>query len=68
MQATNGKPAEQKLIRLYMDLTGEPEAAARAVYMYVCGPVEEAPLRSAPNSVANADRPVNGSPDHPRYT
>jgi len=31
MQATNGKPAEQKLIRLYMDLTGEPEAAARAV-------------------------------------
>ena len=56
MQAphSNGKPVEQKLIRLYMDLTGDSEPAARAVYMYVCCPVRG-------NEGTSADTPTQSS-------
>ncbi len=38
---SNGSPAEQKLIKMYMDLTGWSESAARGVFMYVCPGEEE---------------------------
>ena len=37
---SNGKAEEQRLVKLYMDLTGTSESAARNVYMFV-GPQEE---------------------------
>jgi len=32
---TNGHPDEQRLVKLYMDLTGSPESGARSVVMYL---------------------------------
>ncbi len=54
-QFPNDKPEEQKLVKLYMDLTGSGEASARCVYMYVAcpettpaGPESQLVLNSAP--------------------
>lgn len=67
-QATNGKPEEQKLVKLYMDLTGMGESSARGVYMYVCepesppaGPATEPVLKPAP-----AVETEDGEPAPPR--
>ena len=37
-QVPNRKPEEQQLVKLYMDITGSAESAARNVYMYVSAP------------------------------
>jgi outer membrane protein TolC len=39
----NGKPTEAELVKLYMQLTGLPEATARSVVMYVDEPSENSP-------------------------
>ena len=33
----NGHPDEQRLVKIYMDLTGKPESEARSVIMYIEG-------------------------------
>ena len=43
-------PDEERLVKLYMELTGKPEACARAVYMHVTTP-EEAPV-AVPSALA----------------
>ncbi len=53
LESVNGKPEEEKLVKLYMELTGANEAAARAVFMYVCAP--KAPAASQPQE----NPPVN---------
>src|SRR5580765_7594391 len=47
---------EQKLVKLYMQLTGSPESEARNVFMFVCPPRGEAPARQthlAPDPSSN---------------
>jgi hypothetical protein len=34
----NGKTDEQRLVKLYMDLTGTPESTARSVFMFLSVP------------------------------
>ncbi|HWV98124.1 MAG TPA: TolC family protein [Candidatus Acidoferrum sp.] len=68
IQVRNGKPEEQKLVKLYMDLTGQCESCARGVYMYVSSPesapaepVTELTLKPAP-----AEEPGDGEGASPR--
>jgi len=56
-----GKRLEERLVRLYMDLTGRSEATARNVYLHGCSPHEEgrgssvaAPLDPATNRPAQS--------------
>jgi hypothetical protein len=51
------KPTEQALVKLYMDLTGASEAAARSVYASVCSEHEDeqGPDDSRVNSWPDSD-------------
>jgi outer membrane protein TolC len=60
-QAKNGQIAEQRLIKLYMELTGCTEAAARGVFMYL--PVSAAKDKPAPGDSASQDPSFAASPD-----
>ncbi len=55
---------EQKLLKLYMDLTGTDEAAARSVFMYLNPPEQgpEPPAVTTESSAASAAEPVRPKP------
>ena len=65
----NGEADEQRLVKLYMDLTGTPESAARSVFMFL-GAEEEHPAGSSaprplepPSEPDSSGRPGNtGAP------
>ena len=57
------QPEEKALIKLYMDLTGDSEASARNVFMYVCPsetPPPEAPGGIVMKSVSNGEEDETG--------
>lgn len=64
MPDRNGTLVEQKLVKMYMDLTGWPESTARGVYMYVCSPGEETQTGSSKLS----SRSVSNGTNEASYT
>jgi hypothetical protein len=53
---TDANEREDLLIKLYMDITGQNESAARAVFLYVCS--ERLPCCGHPTRLDSTSEPI----------